>query len=78
MIAAIEEKHQVVWGVGRTDTEALADAHHQARMKQGIRMGKLRCVPLDKKADINSMDGEGLWPYCRLDDDDQEEQLDLL
>ena len=49
MIAAIEEKHSVVWGIGRTEAEALNDAHRQAEKKAGISMGNLRCVPLWEK-----------------------------
>ncbi|RLJ20010.1 hypothetical protein DJ031_06785 [bacterium endosymbiont of Escarpia laminata] len=78
MIAAISDEHQVVWGIGRTEAEAVSDANKEAAKKSRcIKMGKLRCVPLKKNAPVE-FDGASLWPYCELDTANQTTQLDLI
>ena len=78
MIAAICEKQRVVWGVGRTETDAIIDAHKQASMKLGgIHPGMLRCVQLAADTPMH-LDGRGLWDYCDLNDEPNTIQLELL
>jgi len=63
MIAAINNKQKVVWGIGRNDAEAIMDAHNESSKKPDINIGKLRCVPLKPEAPLE-YDGASLFEYC--------------
>jgi len=78
MIAAINDKQKVVWGIGRNDAEAITDAHNESKQKPDIDMGNLRCVPLKPDAPLE-YDGVGLFEYCIFNAEKNEStQFDLF
>ena len=69
MIAAIELKHNVVWGIGATKAEAIADANNEIKTKTfnpGIKPQELEFVPMQEDAVLTG-DGFELFEYCITD-----------
>ncbi len=79
MIAAINDKQKVVWGIGRNDAEAIMDAHNESSKKPDINIGKLRCVPLKPGTPLE-YDGASLFEYCIFNAETKKEstQFDLF
>jgi len=70
MLAAINRKHECVWGVGRTAAEARADAYQELR-KKGLELRQegiepLEFAPLKPNADLTD-DGMSLYQDVMLD-----------
>lgn len=78
-IAAISDNHRVVWGVGETESDALADASRWMKKKGGLSggAGKLRITRLKRTALPNIMDGDELYNHCESRTEKQE-QMELL
>lgn len=70
MIAAIERKHSVVWGIGSTKAEAIAAAIGEIKSKAfnpGIKPSELELVPMEKDAVLGG-DGFELFKHCLVGD----------
>lgn len=70
MIAAIERKHKVVWGIGPDNTSAVNDAENTMKEKSfnpGIKPSELELVSLEEDAPMGS-DGFELYKYCSIGD----------
>ena len=70
MIAAIERKHNVVWGIGPDKASAVNDAKNTMKEKSfnpGIKPNELELVPMTEHADISS-DGFELFKHCIIGD----------
>ena len=72
MIAAINKKHRVVWGMGNTPAEARADAYKQLESKhpdlQAEGVEPLVYVPFKPDTDLSG-DGQSLYLNVKLDFD---------
>lgn len=76
MIAAIERTHNVVWGIGPTKAEAIADANNEIKTKTfnpGINANDLECVPLQPSAKLTG-GGFELYQYCDISNQNTEGQ----
>ena len=62
MIAAIDRSQQVVWGIGKTAPEALADAHREIASKSFNANASLEIAPLSPDADLKT-DGQDMYQY---------------
>lgn len=70
MIAAIERKHNVVWGIGPDKASAVNDATKTMKEKSfnpGIKPNELELVPMAEDAPLGS-DGFELFKHCILGD----------
>lgn len=66
MIAAIERKHNVVWGLGPDKASAVNDAKNTIKEKSfnpGIKPNELELVPMAEDAPLGS-DGFELFKHC--------------
>lgn len=84
LMAACDRKRKVIWGVGDTRREALADARYNLSLespelqKRGfgdIEYGRLESAPEEA---LRLYDGEELYPYVRLERDGEAKQLSLI
>jgi hypothetical protein len=70
MIAAIERKHNVVWGLGPDKASAVNDAKNTMKEKSfnpGIKPNELELVPMAEDAPLGS-DGFELFKHCMVGD----------
>lgn len=76
MIAAIERTHNVVWGIGETKADAIADANNEMKTKTfnpGINANELECVPLQPDSKLTGC-GIELYQYCDIGQQTTEDQ----
>lgn len=69
MIAAIERKHKVVWGLGPDKASAVNDAKNTMKEKSfnpGIKPNELELVQMAEDAPLGS-DGLKLFKHCIVD-----------
>ena len=65
LIAAIERKACVVWGIGSTAAEALSEARAEISAKPQFKVDALEIAALDDQADPRD-DGGTLWHHVIL------------
>lgn len=68
MIAVVEKKNKVVWGVGLNNADAMASALLEISGKPQFKINKsdLEYSPLKEDAPIH-LDGKTLFDFCLLD-----------
>lgn len=74
MIAVIEKKTRVVWGVGTSADAAMSHARREIAQKPRFQVGPLELATLAPGADLDS-DGEALWPFVMTADTPMQNSL---
>ena len=81
LIAAINKSQQCVWGIGKTNQEALADANKQIKSKspeiQKKGLGKISFAGLDKNAPLEYC-GIALFKHCTAIEQQEADQADIF
>jgi len=80
-VAAINKKQKCVWGIGKTNQEALTDAKKQIKSKsadlQKKGLGKIEYATLKKKAPTEFC-GIALFKHIVIKEDQENGQIDLF